>query len=103
MTPFGSAMVPSILYMLISNPDSAKILSENHMKITIGGGSLTKGLAEKARAMGIETVVGYGMSESAPLLTLSTFTKKVRDPPPMVIFMWFSERILAESGFDMSM
>ena len=35
-----SAMVPSILYMLISNPDSAKILSENNMKITIGGGSL---------------------------------------------------------------
>ena len=74
-----SAMVPSILYMLISNPDSAKILSENNMKITIGGGSLTKGLAEKARAMGIEKVVGYGMSESAPLLTLSTFTKKVRE------------------------
>jgi fatty-acyl-CoA synthase len=74
-----SAMVPSLLYMLISNPDSAKILSDNHMKITVGGGALTKGLAEKARSMGIETVVGYGMSESAPLLTLSTFTKKVRE------------------------
>ena len=73
-----SAMVPSVLYMLISNPDSAKILSDNHMKITVGGGALTKGLAEKARSMGIETVVGYGMSESAPLLTLSTFTKRIR-------------------------
>lgn len=74
-----SAMVPSILYMLITNPDASRILSDNHMKIIVGGGALLRGLAEKARALGIETIAGYGMSETAPILTLSTFTKKIME------------------------
>ncbi|MHB1650657.1 MAG: fatty acid--CoA ligase [Thermoplasmataceae archaeon] len=74
-----SAMVPSILFMLITNPDASRILSDNHMKIIVGGGALLRGLAEKARALGIETIAGYGMSETAPILTLSTFTKKIME------------------------
>lgn len=74
-----SAMVPSILYMLITNPDASKILADNHMKIIVGGGALLRGLAEKARSLGIETIAGYGMSETAPILTLSTFTKKIME------------------------
>ena len=72
-----SAMVPSIVYMIISNPDAAESLKENHLKVIVGGGAIPAGLAEKARAAGIETISGYGMSETAPILTLGTYTKKV--------------------------
>ena len=72
-----SAMVPSIVYMIISNPDAAESLKENHLKVIVGGGAIPAGLAEKARAAGIETIAGYGMSETAPILTLGTYTKKV--------------------------
>ena len=74
-----SAMVPSIVYMIINNPEASKILSGNHLRIVVGGGALPRGLAEKARSMGIETIAGYGMSETAPILTLSTFTNKVME------------------------
>src|SRR5579875_285657 len=37
-----SLMVPSILYLLISNPEGAKTLSRLNLRITIGGGALPK-------------------------------------------------------------
>ncbi|MDS0257772.1 AMP-binding protein, partial [Thermoplasmatales archaeon AK] len=66
------------LYLLISNPEGAKTLSRLNLRITIGGGALPKGLAEKAKALGIKVAVGYGMSETAPILTLGTLTSETR-------------------------
>ena len=72
-----SAMVPSILYMLISHPDAPKYLKDLDLKVIVGGGALPKGLADKAAQLGIKTISGYGMSETAPILTLATYNKAV--------------------------
>ncbi len=73
-----SLMVPSILYMLL-NSDNKDLLPKLNLKVVVGGGALSKGLANKAREMGITVSVGYGMSESAPLLTLSTYNMHVKE------------------------
>jgi fatty-acyl-CoA synthase len=54
-------------------------LKENHLKVIVGGGAIPKGLAVKASSIGIDTVAGYGMSETAPILTLGTYTQKVME------------------------
>ncbi|MFG1519809.1 MAG: fatty acid--CoA ligase [Thermoplasmataceae archaeon] len=76
-----SAMVPTILYMLVSDPDASKILPKSKLRTLIGGGALSKGLAQNAKKMGIEAVSGYGMSETCPVLTLATFNVDVRKLP----------------------
>ncbi len=76
-----SAMVPPILYLLMSEPDAPKILPKSGLRATIGGAALPEGLARTAEKMGVSLISGYGMSETAPVLTLSTFTKKVREMP----------------------
>ncbi len=74
-----SMMVPSILYMLVSNPDTADLIKNLGIRVVIGGGALPSGLARKAEEMGMHVASGYGMSETAPILTLSTFNKNVRE------------------------
>jgi len=76
-----SAMVPTILYMLVSHPDASKILPRSRLRTLIGGGALPKGLAQNAKKMGIEAVSGYGLSETCPVLTLATFNVNVRKLP----------------------
>lgn len=75
-----SLMVPSILYMLI-NGKSRDVLPELNLRVTIGGGALPKGLADKARQLGITVNAGYGMSETAPILSLATYNKHVLSLP----------------------
>ncbi|MFG1460015.1 MAG: long-chain-fatty-acid--CoA ligase [Thermoplasmataceae archaeon] len=77
-----SLMVPSILYMLISNPKNTEKLKKLHLRIIVGGGALPRGLAEKAGQLGIDTVCGYGMSETAPILTISNFNQDVNHMSP---------------------
>ena len=74
-----SMMVPSILYMLMAKPENQSILKKLKLRVTIGGGALPKGLAEKARSLGIEVGAGYGMSETAPILTLGLYSAKVME------------------------
>jgi fatty-acyl-CoA synthase len=62
--------VPSILQMLMASPGYEKADLSN-LKMAIGGAPLTKDLAEAASAKGIEIFVGYGLSETCPLLTAS--------------------------------
>lgn len=76
-----SAMVPPILYLLMSEPDAPRILSKSGLRGTIGGGALPEGLARKAEQLGISLMSGYGLSETSPVLTLATFNKKVLDLP----------------------
>ncbi len=78
-----SHMVPSILYMILTHPeieDYAKYL--DGWKVVIGGAALPKGLAKMAEKFGIKTVGAYGMSETCPLLTASTFTEEINNLPP---------------------
>ena len=69
-----SHCVPTILQMITSAP-AAKKFDLSQWKVVIGGARLPKGLAKTARdELGIKVYAGYGMSETAPLLTLA-FTK----------------------------
>lgn len=74
-----SLMVPSVLYMLISSPGSAELLRKLRLRVIIGGGALSRGLAKRAEEAGIQVVGGYGMSETAPILTIGTFNKQASE------------------------
>ena len=65
-----SHCVPTILQMILSNP-ATKQLDFSNWKVVIGGSALSKGLAKAAMERGIRIMTGYGMSETAPILTLA--------------------------------
>jgi fatty-acyl-CoA synthase len=65
-----SHCVPTILQM-ITSAEQAKQFDLSHWKVIIGGARLPKGLALEANQLGIKVYSGYGMSETAPVLTLS--------------------------------
>lgn len=72
-----SFMVPSILYLLM-NSENRNLLPDLNLRVTVGGGALPKGLAENAKRMNLKVNAGYGMSETAPILTLATYNNYVR-------------------------
>jgi fatty-acyl-CoA synthase len=63
-----TAGVPTVLYMLLSHPRARETRG---LKYINGGSALPRGLAEQAAALGIRIIVGYGMTETAPVLTLA--------------------------------
>ncbi|MCE4627527.1 MAG: long-chain fatty acid--CoA ligase [Desulfurococcales archaeon] len=65
-----TAGVPTILYMLLTHPDSQKY-DLSGLTFVNGGSALPRGLAELAMKRGIRVFVGYGMTETAPILTLA--------------------------------
>ncbi len=65
-----SHCVPTILQMVVGNPETEKFDFSN-WKVVIGGAALSKGLAQMAYKRKIKVMTGYGMSETAPLLTLA--------------------------------
>jgi fatty-acyl-CoA synthase len=65
-----SHCVPTILQMITSAPQ-AKQFDLSRWKVIIGGARLPKGLAQEANELGIKVYSGYGLSETAPVLTLS--------------------------------
>lgn len=69
-SPTLSHCVPTILQMLVSHPATANIDLSN-WKVIIGGSALPKALARAAVQRGVDIVTGYGMSETAPILTIS--------------------------------
>ncbi len=66
-----SHCVPTILQMLTSSP-AAKKFDLSKWKVVIGGAKMPKGLAKAAWDMGITVYTGYGMSETCPIICLST-------------------------------
>ena len=65
--------VPTILQMVLKEAQD-RGASFNGLKMIIGGSRLTEGLAKTAMAQGIEVYTGYGMSETAPLISLTEFS-----------------------------
>ncbi len=65
-----SHCVPTILQMVLDNPATAN-LDFSQWKVVIGGAALTKSLARKALERNIKVMSGYGLSETAPVLTLA--------------------------------
>jgi fatty-acyl-CoA synthase len=66
-----SHCVPTILQMLLTSP-AARTTDLSHWKVIVGGSALTRGLAKAARDLGITVYSGYGMSETCPVISLST-------------------------------
>ena len=74
-----SDMVPTILNMLVNHPsveNHREALS--HWKVVIGGAALPRELAVRARRLGIKVMSGYGLSETAPILTLANPNERLR-------------------------
>jgi fatty-acyl-CoA synthase len=65
-----SHCVPTILNMLVSSPAGAAV-SLAGWKVLIGGSALPRSVAIAALKRGVDVSVGYGLSESCPVLTLS--------------------------------
>ena len=76
-----SHCVPSILHMLVANPAAAAV-DLSAWKVIIGGAALPKSIALAALRRGIDVVVGYGLSETCPVLTISDLTAAQSALPP---------------------
>ncbi len=75
-----SHCVPTILQMVVGAPGIEKY-DLSGWKIIIGGARLTKGVAQQAAKLGIHLYAGYGMSETAPLLTIAMLKPTLLDVP----------------------
>ncbi|MHB2037470.1 MAG: long-chain fatty acid--CoA ligase [Nitrososphaerales archaeon] len=77
-----SDMVPTILNMVINYPGVAEYWEAlSRWRVIIGGAALPKGIALAAMRLGIKVMTGYGLSETAPVLTLGTPTDELRGLP----------------------
>ena len=65
-----SHCVPTLLQMVLSCP-SAISADLHRWKVVVGGSALPRVLAQAALERGIDVFTGYGMSETAPILTLA--------------------------------
>ena len=61
--------VPTVLYMMLTHPESEKYNLKG-LKFITGGAALPKGLAYLALKRGINIVGGYGLTETAPAVAL---------------------------------
>jgi fatty-acyl-CoA synthase len=68
--PTFSHCVPTILQMILHCPE-VKELDLSGWKVMIGGAALTKSLAALALGRGLDVNVGYGMSETCPVIASS--------------------------------
>jgi fatty-acyl-CoA synthase len=75
-----SHCVPTLLHMVLSNPDSRRI-DFTGRKFLIGGGALPGGLAKAALERGIDLLTGYGMSETGPIATVNHLTAEEIELP----------------------
>ena len=72
--PTISHCVPTILQMFVGHP-AVQQVDLSRWKVLIGGSALPKTLAKAALARGIEVSIGYGMSETCPLLSGSYLSR----------------------------
>ena len=74
-----SDMVPTILNTLVNHPSVERYREAlSHWKVVIGGAALPRELAVRARNLGIKVMAGYGLSETAPILTLANPNERLR-------------------------
>ena len=91
----SSDMVPTILNLVLNHPDVGQYRDAlSRWKIIVGGASLPKELALNARRFGITVMSGYGMSETAPVLTLGTPKDEFRELPEEELL----DRVLLQAG-----
>jgi fatty-acyl-CoA synthase len=67
-----SNMVPTVLNMILVHPAVEKYRDAlARWKVSVGGGALPREMALRAQKLGINVMAGYGLSETAPVLTLA--------------------------------
>ncbi len=72
-----SDMVPTVLNMILSQPTLEKYSDAlSRWKIVIGGAAFPRELAIRAMKFGIKVMSGYGLSETAPVLSLANPTER---------------------------
>lgn len=73
--------VPTILFNLLHHPDSDKYDLKG-LKFISGGAALPRGLLEEALRRGIVVIQGFGMTETAPVLTLAVEKPNMKNWSP---------------------
>ena len=68
--------VPTLLQMICSHPDADKTNLAD-WKIICGGSDLPRGLAAQILSRGINVILGYGMSETGPVVSLSYLNEQM--------------------------
>jgi fatty-acyl-CoA synthase len=68
--------VPTLLQMICTHPDASKS-NLSGWKVTCGGSELPKDLAAMVLTLGINVIVGYGMSETCPVISLSYLDRQM--------------------------
>jgi len=77
-----TAGVPTVLYLLLSHPDFPRYRDRiRGLVFMCGGSALPRGLARQAYENGIRVVMSYGMTETAPVLTISMVKRGLLDAP----------------------
>jgi len=67
-----SNMVPTVLNMILNHPSVANYSDAlSKWKVSVGGGALPRDMALRSQKLGINVMAGYGLSETAPVLTLA--------------------------------
>ncbi len=78
-----TALVPTMVNMLVNFPELGQYDLSNLRQIIAGGAPSPWALVNEVRGkMGCNYVVGYGMTESSPILTVSVLKETLRDLPP---------------------
>jgi fatty-acyl-CoA synthase len=72
-----SNMVPTVLNMILNHPSVQNYADAlSRWKVSVGGGALPRDMAVRAQKLGINVMAGYGLSETAPVLTLANPTER---------------------------
>lgn len=75
--------VPTLLQMLLDAAKAANVDLAG-LKMVVGGSELPHALVRQALALGADVFAGYGMSESAPMLTLAQVKSADLDGDPEI-------------------
>ena len=73
-----SHCVPTLLKMVLNAAQSAAVKLHD-WKVVVGGSALPQVLARQALEMGVDCFSGYGLSETAPILTLAQVKTSASD------------------------
>jgi fatty-acyl-CoA synthase len=91
-----SDMVPTVLNLVLNHPDAPQYREAfSRWKVIIGGAALPKELALTARRFGISVMAGYGLSETAPVLTLGSPKDELRELAQDELL----DKVLLKAGF----
>ena len=72
--------VPTIVNMLLTHPDADKT-DLRGWKLIVGGSALPRSLAQEALRRGIDAFVGYGMSETGPVMAIAQVKTALEGAP----------------------